>query len=217
MTVPTMSSPPPTVSLRSTSAIRLPSDQDPGENNDGAWGATGQSFHYAVGSSSADQTSRLTRKKTNPRQIAAGRRRPERLGPTVVRVTSEATSAAPAGGAVDGIASLRLPPAATTAVPAMFGYRTPPMPGVHRGLPSPFLTLVFSLSGAIPIDVPTGDGVRSGTYSIPVGGLHTQPVLLPQPFSAGTGSSSNQGTVAQCGLQLAVHPFAARALFGMPA
>jgi len=118
---------------------------------------------------------------------------------------------------MDGIASLRLPPAATTAVPAIFGYRTPPMPGVHRGLPSPFLTLVFTLSGAIPIDVPTGDGVRSGTYSIPVGGLHTRPVLLPQPVSTGTGSRSTQGTVAQCGLQLAVHPFAARALFGMPA
>jgi AraC-like DNA-binding protein len=116
----------------------------------------------------------------------------------------------------DGIAALPLSPGARAAVPAMFGYRTPPMPGPHRGLPSPYLTLVFSLSGAIPIEVPQGDRVRRGTYEIPVGGLHTRPVLLPQPTGA-DGTRSATGTMLQCGIQLAVHPLAARALFGMPA
>jgi AraC-like DNA-binding protein len=103
----------------------------------------------------------------------------------------------------------------------MFGYRVPPMTGVHRGLPSPYLTLVFSLSGAVPIDVPAGDGVRSGRFGIPVGGLHTRPVLLPQPepprWPAVDGCRTERGAGLQRGIQLAIHPLASRVLFGMPA
>ncbi len=72
------------------------------------------------------------------------------LGAYRRRVTADAPAAY--GTEVHSIASLPLAPAARAAVPAMFGYRMPPMPGVHRGLPSPYLTLVFSLSGAIPIE-----------------------------------------------------------------
>jgi AraC-like DNA-binding protein len=75
--------------------------------------------------------------------------------------------------------------------------------------------LVFSLSGALQIDVPAGDGVRSGTYGIPVGGLHTRPVMLPQSTISDGGPPA--ASAGQRGIQLAVHPFAARALFGMPA
>lgn len=86
------------------------------------------------------------------------------------------------------------------------------MPGIHRGLPSPYLTLVFSLAGPLPIAVPHGDRHRSGQFSVPVGGLHTRPVLLPPAVDP-------QGRVipVQRGIQLAVHPFAARAIFGVPA
>lgn len=108
--------------------------------------------------------------------------------------------------------SLRPSPIATAAVPRMFGYRSPSMSGVHRGLPSPYLTLVFSLNGPLPIQVQDGDLVRSGTFSAPVGGLHTRPVLLPPALDI-----HGRAVQVQRGIQLAVHPFAARALFGLPA
>ena len=48
------------------------------------------------------------------------------------------------------LAVLPRSPRLAPAVPRMIGYRTPPMAGgVHRGLPSPYLTLVFSLSGPL--------------------------------------------------------------------
>jgi AraC-like DNA-binding protein len=109
-------------------------------------------------------------------------------------------------------AELPRSPLAAGAVPRMTGYRMPPMPGVHRGLPSPYLTLVFSLSGELPIEVPAAGAMRPGTYGIPVGGLHTRPVLLPQD----QGRDGRPGP-PQRGIQLAVHPLAARALFGLPA
>ena len=90
-------------------------------------------------------------------------------------------------------------------IPSIMGYRMPPMPGVHRGLPSPYLTLVFSLADPVGIDVPCGqDRVRSGRFRAPLGGLHTRPVLMPQHGP-------------QIGIQLAVNPLACRRLFGMPA
>lgn len=85
-----------------------------------------------------------------------------------------------------------------------------PMPGEHRGLPSPYLTLVFSLSGALPIDVPCGPRIRSAAFHVPVGGLHTRAVVMPRRLP-------HDPTTAQRGIQLAVHPLAARAVFGLPA
>lgn len=118
-------------------------------------------------------------------------------------VTSEA-------GPDERLAELPRSPVAATAVPRMIGYRTA-MPGVHRGLPSPWLTLVFPLSGELPIDVADAGILRSGRYVIPVGGLHTRPVYLPPPRDGGG------AIAAQRGVQLDVHPLAARALFGVPA
>ena len=109
------------------------------------------------------------------------------------------------------VAALTPPPVASRAVPSMMGYSAPPVPAVHRGLPSPYLTVVFPLSGDLRIDVPAAGGHRSGRFAVPVGGLHTEPVLLPQP---GVGDRDHD---LQRGVQLAVHPFAARALLGLPA
>src|SRR4051812_31674276 len=109
------------------------------------------------------------------------------------------------------VAALSAPRVASGAVPSMVGYCAPPVPGVHRGLPSPYLTVVFPLSGELRIDVPDAGRHRSGRFAIPVGGLHTEPVLLPQP---GLGEKDHH---LQRGVQLAVHPFAGRALLGLPA
>ena len=116
----------------------------------------------------------------------------------------------PADPAPEALVRLVPPPAARRAVPGMVGYRMPPLPGEHRGFPSPWLTLVFSLSGALPIDVPDGTRMRSAAFHIPVGGLHTRAVVMPRRLP-------HAPTVDQRGIQLAVHPLAARAVFGVPA
>lgn len=91
-------------------------------------------------------------------------------------------------------------------VPSFVGYRSPPLPGgVHRGMPSPYLTLVFSLVEPIPFLADDGAApVVQARLGTPVGGLHTRPVLMDQRHD-------------QVGIQLAVHPLASRVLFGLPA
>ncbi|MFD3580768.1 helix-turn-helix domain-containing protein [Streptomyces sp. NPDC058644] len=87
------------------------------------------------------------------------------------------------------------------------GYRTEgERPGLHRGLPSPYLTLIFSLdgpvvSGASPEQAGGPDADRT---DIVLGGLHQSPAYVVRPEH-------------EAGIQLAVHPLAARALFGVPA
>ncbi|QEU94815.1 AraC family transcriptional regulator [Streptomyces kanamyceticus] len=87
------------------------------------------------------------------------------------------------------------------------GYRTAGQrPALHRGLPSPYLTVVFSLDGPIaggatPDQATGADAVRT---EIMVGGLHQSPAYLVSPEH-------------EAGIQLAVHPMAARALLGLPA
>ncbi|MGW6063018.1 helix-turn-helix domain-containing protein [Streptomyces sp. NPDC055189] len=87
------------------------------------------------------------------------------------------------------------------------GYRTAgEQPGLHRGLPSPYLTLIFSLdgpvaTGASPEQAAGPDAMRT---DIVLGGLHRSPAYVVRPEH-------------EAGIQLAVHPLAARALFGVPA
>lgn len=87
------------------------------------------------------------------------------------------------------------------------GYRSAGMrPALHRGLPSPYLTLIFSfdgpvVSGSTPEQAQGTDAVRT---DIVVGGLHQRPAYVLQPEH-------------EAGIQLAVHPLAARRLLGMPA
>ncbi|MQA95691.1 MAG: helix-turn-helix domain-containing protein [Streptosporangiales bacterium] len=78
-------------------------------------------------------------------------------------------------------------------------------PTIHRGLPSPSLTFVLSLDepvvGGFTPEQAAGPGALS--TEIVLGGLHTRPAYLTQPK-------------VQTGIQLAVRPLAARALFGLP-
>ncbi|MFI6345830.1 helix-turn-helix domain-containing protein [Streptomyces sp. NPDC050560] len=87
------------------------------------------------------------------------------------------------------------------------GYRTVgATPGVHRGLPSPYLTLIFSLEGPVVGSFSREQALGPGAASrdIVLGGLHQAPAYVRQP-------------PVQSGLQLALHPLAARALLGPPA
>ncbi|MFE1955978.1 helix-turn-helix domain-containing protein [Streptomyces sp. NPDC059524] len=87
------------------------------------------------------------------------------------------------------------------------GYRSEGQrPALHRGLPSPYLTVIFSLDGPVvggaTAEQATGtDAVRT---DIVVGGLHQAPAFIAQPAH-------------EAGIQLALHPLAARAVLGVPA
>ncbi len=73
-------------------------------------------------------------------------------------------------------------------------------PRDHRGLPSPFLTFIVTLD--TPVVIAEGGGERG--LDVVVAGLTTEVEMVKMPER-------------QCGLQAAVHPLAARRLFGMPA
>jgi AraC-like DNA-binding protein len=77
-------------------------------------------------------------------------------------------------------------------------------PSVHRGLPSPQLTLIFTLEDPLVMAAHPDPGQRPGSFDALVGGLHTRPALIANPGR-------------QSGVQLAVNPLGARALLGMPA
>jgi AraC-like DNA-binding protein len=95
----------------------------------------------------------------------------------------------------------RVPPPLRPFVAEAHGYRTPANPtGVHRGLPSRHLTLVVEL--AAPLRV-TGLGQGVAAHAV-LGGLHTRPALI-------------DASRPQDGLQYALTPLAATALFGLPA
>jgi AraC-like DNA-binding protein len=82
------------------------------------------------------------------------------------------------------------------------GYRTPqPDHPVHRGLPSPWLTVIFSLDEGVE-SASTLDEL-DGAPPIPIiaAGLHTETSYVLE-------------RAGQTGIQLAVHPLAARTLFG---
>ena len=79
-------------------------------------------------------------------------------------------------------------------------------PGVHRGLPSPYLTFIFALDEAPIIGAETPDlalAPAAPRAAVLLGGLHQRPAYVVQPRQ-------------QAGIQLAVHPLAARRLFGPP-
>jgi AraC-like DNA-binding protein len=73
-------------------------------------------------------------------------------------------------------------------------------PADHRGLPSPFLTFIVTLDE--PVMLAEGGGERG--LDVVVAGLSTEAEIVRMPRR-------------QVGLQAAVHPLAARRLFGMPA
>lgn len=90
---------------------------------------------------------------------------------------------------------------------SMVGYRmTGQEPSLHRGVPSPSLTFIVNL------DTPIVTGTHAGAdcdgtampYDNILGGLHMRAAYLFQPER-------------QAGIQLAISPLRARAIFGVPA
>ncbi len=112
--------------------------------------------------------------------------------------------ASDAGGRTEFV---RAGPLLPGAVASTVGYHSEgQQPGLHRGLPSPYLTFIFSLDEPIvtgeSLDHAHGPGAHRN--DILVAGLHTRPAYVVRPSG-------------ESGIQLAVHPLASRALFGVPA
>jgi AraC-like DNA-binding protein len=85
------------------------------------------------------------------------------------------------------------------------GYRQRGLrPAGHRGLPSPYLTLILTIDEPLIIAAHPDPGQAPGRYDALLGGLHLVPALI-----------THHG--AQSGMQVAVHPLGCRALFGRPA
>jgi AraC-like DNA-binding protein len=85
------------------------------------------------------------------------------------------------------------------------GYRQRGVPpATHRGLPSPYLTLIFTLDEPLSIEAHPDPGQPPGEFRALLGGLHSAPALI-----------RHEG--AQSGLQLALRPPGVRALLGLPA
>jgi AraC-like DNA-binding protein len=109
------------------------------------------------------------------------------------------------GPAVDEHA-LRAPAAGLRGMLASYvGYQQAGQePARHRGLPSPYLTMIFTLHEPLVIAGHPDPRQEPGTYVTLAGGLHTSPALI-----------THEG--AQSGLQLSLSPLGARALLGLPA
>jgi AraC-like DNA-binding protein len=96
-------------------------------------------------------------------------------------------------------------PALRPFVAAIVGYRHEGLPpGVHRGLPSPYLTLILTVDEPLEIAAHPDPAQRPDRYDALIGGLHTSPALIAH---AGR----------QFGVQLSLTPLGARALLGLPA
>jgi AraC-like DNA-binding protein len=85
------------------------------------------------------------------------------------------------------------------------GYRQAGVePAVHRGMPSPYLTLIFTLDEPLTVAAHPDPGQPGGQFSTLLGGLHTVPAII-----------THQGW--QSGIQVALSPLGARPLLGLPA
>ncbi|MCD2188894.1 helix-turn-helix domain-containing protein [Actinomycetospora soli] len=74
-------------------------------------------------------------------------------------------------------------------------------PGIHRALPSPFLTFVVPVDEPLRMRRPDGG---CSDFRACLAGLHDEPGTIVHPGH-------------QAGIHVSVHPLAARALFGLPA
>ena len=85
------------------------------------------------------------------------------------------------------------------------GYRQRGVPPArHRGLPSPFLTLIFTLDEPLVMLAHPDPRQPPGNFGALLGGLHSAPALI-----------THDG--AQSGIQVALRPLGARVLLGLPA
>ena len=98
------------------------------------------------------------------------------------------------------------PPSALRPLVAWYsGYREAGLPPArHRGLPSPYLTLIVTLDDPLIVAEHPDPRQPASRHSVLVGGLHTVPALI-----------AHEGR--QSGIQLHVTPLGARALLGLPA
>ena len=100
---------------------------------------------------------------------------------------------------------VRHPAAGVPGAVSVVGYRGPAQPGgVHRGMPSAHLTFVVSLDEGVRAAATESGLTAARPAAVILSGLHT------------SASAVDQGR-AQAGVQLAIHPLAARELFGVPA
>jgi AraC-like DNA-binding protein len=85
------------------------------------------------------------------------------------------------------------------------GYRQRGVPpGRHRGLPSPWLTLILTLDEPLSMAAHPDPFAAPGDYATLLGGLHLTPALIDMPGR-------------QSGIQVAISPLGARVLLGLPA
>jgi hypothetical protein len=77
-------------------------------------------------------------------------------------------------------------------------------PARHRGLPSPFLTLIFTLDEPLMMLAHPNPEQPPAAFGALLGGLHCVPAMIV-----------HQG--AQSGVQLALRPLGVRLLLGLPA
>lgn len=95
-------------------------------------------------------------------------------------------------------------PHSAPGVTSMVGYRTLDVPEtVHRGMPSSSLTFIVSLD----------EGVEAGDTAGALAVARPNPLLLSGLHVQASHVRQRRG---QAGVQLAVHPLASRALFGVP-
>lgn len=93
-------------------------------------------------------------------------------------------------------------PALQTYVADYSGYRDAGVPpALHRGLPSPSITLILTLDE--PLTLLDQPGGKRRDFGALIGGLHTTPAFI-------------QHDGRQSGIQVSLKPLGARALLGMP-
>ncbi|GAA4432191.1 helix-turn-helix domain-containing protein [Georgenia halophila] len=100
---------------------------------------------------------------------------------------------------------VQAPPRSAPGASSMVGYRAHALPdALHRGLPSSRLTFIVALD----------DGVEAAATEPALASVHPAPIILG---GLHTTASYVHQRPAQAGVQLAMHPLAARAVFGIRA
>jgi AraC-like DNA-binding protein len=108
-------------------------------------------------------------------------------------------------GSVNELTVVRPAAAVRPFVAYYSGYRQAAVgPASHRGLPSPYLTLIFTLDEPLTIAEHPDPAQPASSYVTLAGGLHTTPAVI-----------THDGW--QSGIQVALSPLGARAVLGAPA
>jgi AraC-like DNA-binding protein len=106
---------------------------------------------------------------------------------------------------VDEYVRARPSPAVRPYVGFYTGYRQRGLaPRVHRGLPSPYLTLIVTIDEPLAVVAHPDPRQAAARYDALLGGLHLTPAMI-----------AHGG--AQSGVQVAISPLGCRAVLGLPA